>query len=219
MHIILLGPPGAGKGTQSDYLRDTYRIPKLATGDILRATAQSDSELGKTVKGIMARGELVPDAVMIDMLRHEIAGELCRTGFILDGFPRTTAQAEALDEMLAECGKQLDAVIELAVNDAEMVSRISGRYACAKCGAGYHDVNKQPKVAGMCDACGSKEFSRREDDKAETVGKRLESYHKMTAPLLPYYSEKGVLKTVDGMAAIDDVTNQIESVLKEAKAA
>lgn len=218
MHIILLGPPGAGKGTQSDMLRDTYKLNKLATGDMLRETASSGSQMGNHLKDIMARGELVSDEIMINIIREAINAPASANGFILDGFPRTLAQAEALDDMLQEEGKELQHVIELEVDDEILVDRISGRFACAKCGAGYHDSFKQPKKEGVCDVCGSTEFKRREDDNASTVAKRLESYHLMTAPLLPYYEAREILKSVDGMADIDDVSRQLKAVV-EGKAA
>lgn len=213
MHLILLGPPGAGKGTQSDVLRDSFGLNKLATGDMLREAVASGSELGKHVKQIMESGGLVSDDIMINLIRDCINDEASANGFILDGFPRTVAQAEALDAMLAEEGKSLDAVIELEVNDAILVERISGRFSCAKCGAGYHDSFKQPKQAGTCDECGSTEFKRRDDDNAATVAKRLEQYHAMTAPLLPYYEAKGLLKSIDGMAPIGDVTNHLKALV------
>lgn len=213
MNLILFGPPGAGKGTQADYLAKQYGFAKLSTGDMLRAAVASGSELGQKAKGIMAAGQLVPDDLMITLIRDRIRQADCQKGFILDGFPRTEAQAKALDEMLTAEKKSLNAVIELKVNDGELTERITGRFSCAKCGAGYHDTFKKPAAAGVCDECGSTEFSRREDDKAETVSKRLESYHRQTAPLLPYYQGRGVLTTVDGMAEIDEVTRQIEASL------
>lgn len=213
MHIILLGPPGAGKGTQSDFLRDHYGLAKLATGDMLREAVASGSELGMKAKGIMESGGLVSDDIMIGLIRDKLTSAECAKGAILDGFPRTTAQAEALDAMLQEEGKVLDHVIELKVDDAALVARISGRYACANCGAGYHDAFKQPNVEGVCDHCGSTEFSRRKDDNAETVANRLKQYHEMTAPLLPYYEVKNVLRSVDGMADINDVTAQLQSLI------
>lgn len=213
MHLILLGPPGAGKGTQSDMLRDSFGLNKLATGDMLREAVASGSELGLHAKQIMESGGLVSDDIMINLIRECINDEASARGFILDGFPRTVGQAEALDFMLAEEGKSLDAVIELEVNDAILVERISGRYSCAKCGAGYHDSFKKPAKDGVCDCCGSTEFKRREDDNASTVAKRLEQYHAMTAPLLPYYKAKGLLKGVDGMAAIDEVTRQLKALV------
>lgn len=216
MNLILLGPPGAGKGTQSDYLRDAYKLTKLATGDMLRAAVASGSEIGLKAKSIMAAGGLVSDDIMIGIIRDAICDKNCPNGFILDGFPRTTAQAEALDVMLREVGKKIDHVIELKVDDAQMVARISGRYSCKHCGAGYHDSFKQPVKAGVCDSCGSTEFLRREDDRAETVAKRLEAYHASTAPLLPYYSQSGALKSVDGMADIAQVTAAINALVQAA---
>jgi len=214
MRIILLGPPGAGKGTQAEYLQRVHGMAKLSTGDMLRAVAATGSELGLQVKDVMAAGELVPDDVMIRLIKHRIRQADCNSGFVLDGFPRTVPQAEALDSMLDAEKKTLDCVIELAVDDAALVERVAGRYSCAECGAGYHDKFRLPKQEGVCDNCYSTSFIRREDDKAETVGKRLEAYHAATAPLLPYYRVRGKLKTVDGMADIDEVTRQIEIALK-----
>jgi adenylate kinase len=216
MNLILLDPPGAGKGTQSDYLRDTHKLTKLSTGDMLREAVAKGTEVGMKAKEIMATGGLVPDDIMIRIIRDAIWGDNCPNGFILDGFPRTTAQAHALDKMLRDEEKNLDVVIELKVDDAALVARIAGRFSCKKCGAGYHDSFKQPLKAGTCDSCGSSEFTRREDDKAETVAKRLEAYHAMTAPILPYYAEKGILKTVDGMADIAEVTAAIEKIVAAA---
>ncbi len=213
MNIILLGPPGAGKGTQSDYLRDTFKLTKLATGDMLRAAVASGSEIGLKAKAVMAAGGLVSDDIMIGIIREAIADCHCPNGFILDGFPRTTAQAAALDAMLMDENKKIDFVIELAVDDKALVARIAGRFSCKKCGAGYHDTFRRPAVEGKCDACDSTEFSRREDDKAETVAKRLEQYHAMTAPLLPHYKGQGALRTVDGMADIAEVTAAINRIV------
>lgn len=216
MNLILLGPPGAGKGTQADYLQKTHTLAKLSTGDMLRAEAAKDDMRSQTLRAIMQSGELVPDGMIIDMIRDRIKQSDCANGFILDGFPRTVAQAEALDAMLTAEHKKLDYVIELKVDDKILIDRISGRFSCAKCGAGYHDRFKPLKTADVCDQCGAKEFSRREDDKAETVTRRLAAYHRQTAPLLPYYQGRGVLKSVDGMADISEVTRQISSLLGSA---
>jgi len=213
MNVILLGPPGAGKGTQAKRLEKRHNLIQLSTGDMLRAAVASGSELGKKAKTLMDAGHLVPDDLMIALISDRIDQADCANGFILDGFPRTTAQAEALDAMLAEKGMKLHSVIEMKVNDDILVDRITGRYTCAKCGAGYHDRFQKPKVEGVCDNCGGTEFKRRADDTAETVRTRLATYHAQTAPILPYYKGKGVLKAVDGMAGIDQVTDQIEQVL------
>ncbi len=213
MNLILLGPPGAGKGTQAQYLQTKLGIPKLSTGDMLRATAAKGGQMGDTLKSIMQAGQLVPDDLIVRMIRERILESDCKNGFILDGFPRTVAQAEALDVMLAEEKKHLDYVIELHVDDQKLVDRIAGRFSCAKCGTGYHESFKKPKKLGVCDECGSTEFSHREDDRAETVAKRLDAYHAQTAPLLPYYTQKKVLTQVDGMADIEEVTRQIDTII------
>jgi len=214
MNLILLGPPGAGKGTQAKRLEDRHSLVQLSTGDMLRAVVASGVPLGQQAKEIMAAGKLMPDELMIEMIADRISKPDCATGFILDGFPRTVPQAEALDRMLEQKGLKLDHVIEMKVDDAALVERITGRYTCAKCGRGYHDKFERPKVEGVCDVCGSTEFTRRADDNAETVITRLAAYHKQTAPILPYYQERGVLEAVDGMADIDVVTEQIEVLLK-----
>jgi adenylate kinase len=216
MQMILLGPPGAGKGTQADYLQSKLSIAKLSTGDMLRAAVATGSDIGKQADAVMKAGKLVSDDIMIGLIRERITKSDCANGFILDGFPRTTAQAEALDVMLKETQKPLSVVIELAVDDDLLIERIAGRFSCAKCAAGYHDIFKQPKVAGICDACGSPEFSRRKDDNRETVKSRLEAYHAQTAPLLPYYKSKGLLKTVDGMQEIEQVTTSINKIFETA---
>jgi len=216
MNLILLGPPGAGKGTQARRIEDGHGLIQLSTGDMLRAAVAAGTEIGNRAKAIMERGELVPDEVVISIISERLDADDVKGGFILDGFPRTVAQAEALDGLLAEKGLKLDAVIEMAVDDEALVKRITGRFTCAKCGKGYHDEFERPKTDGQCDQCGGTEFKRRADDNEETVRSRLEAYHAQTAPLLPYYGEKGVLRTIDGMADIDDVSRQIEGVLKAA---
>jgi len=214
LNIILLGPPGAGKGTQAKRLEEAHRLVQLSTGDMLRAERASGSELGREVQAIMDAGQLVSDDIMIAMIEKRIGAPDCRNGFILDGFPRTVPQAQALDAMLARKHLKLDRVIELAVDDTALVDRIDGRFSCAKCGASYHDRNKRQKTAGVCDVCGSKDFVRRADDNAETVKARLAAYHAQTAPILPYYRVKGILRQVDGMADIAEVTRQIEALLR-----
>ena len=214
MNLILLGPPGAGKGTQAQRLQSKYKLVQLSTGDMLRAAVAAGTEIGRKAKDIMDRGELVPDAIVVKIISDRIEAPDCANGFILDGFPRTVVQAEELDEMLSDKGLRLDHVIEMKVDDKVLVERISGRYTCAKCGEGYHDRFKQPKKAGVCDRCGSTEFKRRPDDNADTVKTRLDAYNAQTAPLLPYYRQRGILSTVDGMADIEDVGKQIEALVK-----
>jgi adenylate kinase len=209
MRLVLLGPPGAGKGTQAERIAAKYDIPHLSTGVMLREAVHANTEVGRRAKAIMDAGRLVPDEVMNRLVADRIAQPDAARGFVLDGFPRTLAQAEALDDLLEQRGERLDAVLELAVDDDALVERISGRFACAKCGAGYHDRFRQPKTDGVCDVCGSREFVRRGDDNAATVRARLNAYHAQTAPLLPYYRDKGLLAAVDGMAEIEDVSSEI----------
>jgi len=213
MNIILLGPPGAGKGTQAQRLQSDVGMVQLSTGDMLRAAVKSGSPLGQKAKGIMEAGQLVPDDLMVGLIEDRIGQPDCAKGFILDGFPRTTAQAKALDTMLAKLGRKLDRVTEMEVDEAALTERIVGRFTCAKCGTGYHDTFKRPKVEGVCDVCGSKEFTRRKDDNAETMKTRMAAYRAQTEPLLPYYRGKGVLRKVDGMATMEEVYRQIRAVL------
>jgi len=213
MNLILVGPPGAGKGTQAQRLEKTFNITQLSTGDMLRSEVASRSDLGLQAKEVMDSGELVSDEVIIAMILSRIDKADCNNGFILDGFPRTTPQAEALDVMLNDKGIQIEHVIEIEVDDDAMVTRITGRYTCAGCGKGYHDKFEKPITEGVCNECGGTEFTRREDDNAETVRSRLGAYHEQTAPVLGYYKEKGILRGVDGMAAIDDVTEQLIGIV------
>lgn len=213
MNIVLLGPPGAGKGTQAKRLEEKYGLVQLSTGDMLRAERKSGSELGRKVQAIMDRGELVSDEIIVQLIAERI-DELAGKGFILDGFPRTVPQAKALDQMLREKGLKLDHVIEMTVDEPALIERIAGRFSCAKCGASYHDSFNRPKTAGECDVCGSTEFARRADDKPEAVKIRLDAYRRQTAPILPYYRAEGILRSVDGMADIDEVSRQIEAIMK-----
>src|SRR3982751_9984 len=212
LNIILLGPPGAGKGTQAPRLQGTRGMIQMSTGDMLREARASGSPIGEKVKAIMDAGELVSDAIVTALIGERL--DTCTgCGAIFDGFPRTTHQAEALDLLLAERGRNLDHVIELGVDEDELVKRITGRFSCAKCGTGYHDTFKQPKVAGVCDACGSVEFMRRPDDNEQTVRTRMAEYRAKTAPSLPYYDERGLVRRVDGMASVDEVAAQIAAIL------
>ena len=213
MNLMLLGPPGAGKGTQAQALTKSRGLAHLSTGEMLRAAVAAGTEIGKKAKSVMESGSLVSDEIVVRIIADRIDAPDCADGFILDGFPRTTAQAEALDRMLAKKDLQLDIVIEMTVDDSALVKRITARYTCANCGAGYNDQFKPTKVEGICDVCGATEFDRRADDNEETVRSRLAAYYAQTAPVLPYYRAKGILSKVDGMAGMDQVGRQIEVLL------
>ena len=213
MNLILLGPPGAGKGTQAKRLEQAHGLVQLATGDMLRAATASGSEIGRRIKAIMDSGALVSDDIVIELIESRITAPEAKNGVILDGFPRNVPQAKALDAMLARHGLKLDRVILMEVDEAALVDRLAGRFTCRKCGASYHDRNHRPRRDGVCDACGGTEFVRRPDDRPEAVQKRFEVYRNETAPILPYYRERGVLETVDGMAEMDAVTREIEAII------
>jgi adenylate kinase len=213
MNLVLLGPPGAGKGTQASLLETSRSLVKLSTGDMLRAAVAAGTELGRKAGDIMERGQLVPDDLVIGLIAERIDAETKGDGFILDGFPRTIAQAEALDRLFAERGKKVDRVIVMEVDDEALVERIAGRFACGFCGEGYHDVYKLPKVEGICDRCGSVGFVRRKDDNEEVVRARLKAYHAQTEPLIDYYTRQGKVRAVDGMADIETVAREIGQAL------
>ncbi len=216
MKVVLLGPPGAGKGTQAKRLEEQRGLKQLSTGDMLRAAVAAGTPLGRQAKQVMESGQLVRDDLIVAMIAERIHEPDCAKGFVLDGFPRTVQQAEALDAMLKDRGEGgIDRVIELAVDEPALIERIAGRFACAKCGTGYHDKFKQPRKAGVCDGCAGTEFIRRPDDRAEAVAVRLEAYRKQTAPILPYYRARGLLKTVDGMASAEEVARQIDRELDQ----
>ena len=214
MNIILLGPPGAGKGTQAQRLVERHGFRQLSTGDMLRAAVKAGTPTGLQAKAVMERGELVSDAIVSALIGDELDAMGGDVGAIFDGYPRTAAQAESLDGILSARGRQLDHVIELEVDEDALVERITGRYTCATCGKGYHDTFEQPKVAGVCDKCGGTEFKRRPDDNEATVRTRLAEYRAKTAPILPIYEARGIVSRVDGMAEMDAVTAAIEGVLK-----
>src|SRR5690348_5323148 len=212
LNIILLGPPGAGKGTQAARLQATRGMIQLSTGDMLREARASGSPIGEKVKAIMDAGELVSDAIVTALIGERL--DTCvDCGAIFDGFPRTRAQAEALDLLLSERGRRLDHVIELGVDEEALVTRITGRFTCAKCGTGYHDSFRPTAVPGVCDVCGSTEFKRRPDDNEQTVRTRMAEYRAKTQPILPYYEQRGLVKRVDGMASVEEVGAQIDAIL------
>jgi adenylate kinase len=215
MNLVLFGPPGAGKGTQAKRLEDKYEIAQLSTGEMLRAEVAKQTDIGREADAIMKRGELVPDMLITSMISARLDQGDCRNGFILDGFPRTVGQAEALDDALAAKRLKLDHVLSIEVEDEAMIERIVGRFTCASCGEGYHDSFKRPKVEGVCDVCGSTQFERRSDDNPETVRQRLKAYHLETEPVLRYYEKQGLVQTVDGMGSIDEVTSQLYAKIEQ----
>ena len=217
MILILLGPPGAGKGTQSKKLEERYGIEQLSTGDMLRTLVAGGSEMGKEVKAILDAGDLVPDEFMDRMIAERIDQPDCINGFILDGFPRTLTQARALDQILARKGRSLKHVVQFHVDEEALIERVVGRFSCGTCGEGYHEKFKRPSVEGVCDVCGGTTFTHRSDDNSVTVRHRFDSYHKSTEPLLPYYQERGLLRHVDAMGTMDEVAQQIEDIIGTAE--
>ena len=212
LNIILLGPPGAGKGTQAARLQAERGMVQLSTGDMLRGAVAAGTPVGLQAKAVMERGELVSDAIVSALIGERLDAE-AEQGAIFDGFPRTRAQAEALDVLLGERGRRLDHVIELAVDEDELVKRIVGRFTCAKCGTGYHDTFRPTQVTGVCDVCGSTEFKRRPDDNEQTVRTRMAEYRAKTAPILPFYEARGLVRRVNGMGPIDEVATEIDAIL------
>ena len=215
MNIILLGPPGAGKGTQASRLEQERGMVQVSTGDMLRAAVKAETEIGMMADEIMKAGKLFPDDLMSQILGNRLDEPDTERGVIFDGYPRTQAQAEALDTILSDRARKLDYVIELAVDEEALVDRITGRFSCTKCGEGYHDRYKLPKIETACDVCGNDQFKRRPDDNADTVRQRLGEYRAKTAPILPYYEARDLVRRVDGMAPIDEVNNSIEAILDE----
>lgn len=213
LFVVFTGAPGCGKGTQARILKEKTGIAHLSTGEMLRQYAQKDTPLGKELRAALERGEFASDEMIIEMVKNRIGEPDCKHGFILDGFPRTLPQAEVLEGMLAEKGIKLDAVLEIQVPDEIIMERILGRYACMKCGAGYHDKFQKPQVWGVCDVCGGTEFSRRKDDNKETVQNRLVNYRLLTYPTIPFFESRGLLKTVDGTGTIEAVSRKINVVL------
>jgi adenylate kinase len=216
--LILLGPPGAGKGTQARMLQERHGLVQLSTGDLLRAAVAAGTEAGNRARAVMEAGELVSDEIVIAILRDRLAEPDCATGVILDGFPRTTVQAEALDALLADSGQRVNAAVSLEVEDTAMIERISGRVTCGSCGEGYHDSFKPPAVPGTCDKCGATDMRRRADDTAATVAQRLQAYHAQTAPLIAYYDAAGTLERVDAMGAIEEIATELTAVVTRATA-
>lgn len=213
MDIILLGPPGAGKGTQAGLLENGHGMVQLSTGDMLRAAVKAGTQVGLKAKALMDAGELVPDEVVSGIIGDRLDELGPEQGVIFDGYPRTAAQAVSLDEILADRGRKLDHVIELVVDEDALVERITGRFTCGNCGEGYHDTFKQPAKAGICDVCGSSDFKRRPDDNEETVRTRMTEYRAKTQPILPIYEERGIVTKIDGMGSMDEVSHAIEAVL------
>ena len=214
MRLMLLGPPGAGKGTQAELIEKNLHIIQLSTGDMLRTAVAAGTDVGRQAKSLMEAGSLVPDELVTSVVSQRIEEPDCAGGYLLDGYPRTLVQAAALEDILTRKGQELDAVIEIRVDDDKLVERITGRFSCANCGAGYHDTYKMPKVEGVCDECGATEFTRRADDNEETLKSRLMAYYKETSPLIGYYTAKNKLKMVDGMGSIEDVAREIEVILE-----
>ncbi|MBF9048841.1 adenylate kinase [Roseobacter sp. HKCCD9010] len=215
VNLILLGPPGAGKGTQARMLEERFGLVQLSTGDLLRGAVAAGTPAGLAAKAVMEAGELVSDEIVLAVLKERLEQPDVTKGTILDGFPRTDAQAEALDRLLTEKDQKIDAVISLEVDDEAMVARVAGRYTCAACGEGYHDDFKQPKTEGVCDKCGGTEMKRRADDNAETVRTRLQAYHAQTAPLIDYYAARDALTEVPAMGSIDDIATALDAIVGE----